>query len=58
MTPFKALYERRCRSSIGWFDAFEVRLWGIDLFRESLEKIKFIQLRAGSNNMQNRRSRK
>ena len=25
MAPFKALYGKRCRSPIGWFDAFEVR---------------------------------
>ena len=43
MTLFKALYGRRCRSPIGWFDAFEVRPWGTDLLRESLEKVKFIQ---------------
>ena len=27
MAPFEALYGRRCRSPIGWFDAFEVRRW-------------------------------
>ena len=27
MAPFEALYGRRCRSPIGWFDAFEVRPW-------------------------------
>ena len=43
MAPFEALYGRRCRSHIGWFDAFEVRLWGTDHLRESLEKEKFIQ---------------
>ena len=43
MDPFEALYGRRCRSPIGWFDAFEVRLWGTDLMRQSLEKVKFIQ---------------
>ena len=26
MAPFEALYGRRCRSPIGWFDAFEARL--------------------------------
>ncbi|XP_059310096.1 uncharacterized protein LOC132061270 [Lycium ferocissimum] len=31
------------RSPIGWFDAFEVRPWGTDLLRESLEKLKVIQ---------------
>ncbi|XP_069151896.1 uncharacterized protein [Solanum lycopersicum] len=39
MEPFEALYCRRCRSSVGWFDAFEVRSWGTDLLRESLDKV-------------------
>ena len=43
MAPFEALYGRRCRSTIGWFDAFEVRPWGTDLLRESLDKVKLIQ---------------
>ena len=43
MTPFEALYGRRCRSPIGWFDAFKVRPWGTDLLRESLDKVKVIQ---------------
>ena len=43
MAPFEALYEWRCRYPIGWFDAFEVRPWGTDLLRESLDKVKFIQ---------------
>ncbi|XP_059313432.1 uncharacterized protein LOC132064460 [Lycium ferocissimum] len=43
MAPFEGLYGRRCRSPIGWFDAFEVRLWGTDLLRESLDKAKVIE---------------
>ena len=43
MEPFEALYGRRCRSPIGWFDTFEVRPWETDLLKESLEKVKFIQ---------------
>ena len=43
MAPFEALYGRRCRSPIGWFDAFEVRPWGTELLRESLDKVKLIQ---------------
>ena len=42
MAPFEALYGRRCRSPICWFDAFEVRPWGTDLLRESLDKVKLI----------------
>ena len=43
MAPFEALYGRRCRSPIGWFDAFEVKPWGTDILRDSLEKVKSIQ---------------
>ena len=43
MAPFEVLYGRRCRSPIGWFDAFEVRPWGTDLLRDSLKKVKSIQ---------------
>ncbi|XP_059285579.1 uncharacterized protein LOC132039045 [Lycium ferocissimum] len=43
MAPFEALYGRRYRSPIGWFDAFEVRPWSTDLLIESLEKVKLIQ---------------
>ncbi|WMV08847.1 hypothetical protein MTR67_002232, partial [Solanum verrucosum] len=43
MAPFEALFGRKFKSPIGWFDSFEVRPWGTDLLRESLEKVKFIQ---------------
>ncbi|XP_059289387.1 uncharacterized protein LOC132042896 [Lycium ferocissimum] len=43
MAPFEALYGRRCRSPIGLFDAFKVRPWGINLLRESPDKVKVIQ---------------
>ncbi|XP_069154567.1 uncharacterized protein [Solanum lycopersicum] len=43
MAQFEVLYGRRCRFPIGWFDAFEVRPWGTNLLRESLEKVKFVQ---------------
>ena len=43
MAPFEALYGKRCRSPIGWFDAFEVRPCGTDLLRDSMEKVKSIQ---------------
>ncbi|XP_060182284.1 uncharacterized protein LOC132611946 [Lycium barbarum] len=45
MAPFEELYERRFRSPIGWFDVIEVRPWGTDLLRESLEKVKVIQVK-------------
>ncbi|XP_055826393.1 uncharacterized protein LOC129894771 [Solanum dulcamara] len=43
IAPFEALYRRRFRSPISWFDAFKVRPWGTGVLRESLEKVKFIQ---------------
>lgn len=45
MAPFEALYGRRCRSPIGWFDAFEVRSLDTDLLRDAMEKVRVIQSR-------------
>nr|XP_009763438.1 PREDICTED: uncharacterized protein LOC104215351 [Nicotiana sylvestris] len=45
MAPFEALYGRRCRSLIGWFDLGEARLLGIYLVCDALEKVKLIQKR-------------
>ncbi|WMV29209.1 hypothetical protein MTR67_022594 [Solanum verrucosum] len=40
MAPYEALYGRRCRSSIGWFEVGEARLIGPDLVHEAMEKLK------------------
>ncbi|KAH0637697.1 hypothetical protein KY289_037612 [Solanum tuberosum] len=40
---FKALYERRCRSPIGWFEVVEAGLIGPDLVHQAMEKVKVIQ---------------
>lgn len=45
MAPFEALYGRRCRSPIGWFELCEAKLLGPDLVHESLEKVKVIRER-------------
>ena len=45
MAPFEALYGRRCRSPIGWFEPGEAKLYGTDLVRDALEKVKLIQER-------------
>ncbi|WMV49967.1 hypothetical protein MTR67_043352, partial [Solanum verrucosum] len=39
MDPFKALYVRRCRSPIGWFEAGEVTLLRPELVHEAIQKI-------------------
>ncbi|WMV08670.1 hypothetical protein MTR67_002055 [Solanum verrucosum] len=43
MTPFEALYERRCRFSVDCFDELEVRPWHTDLLRVLLDKVNIIQ---------------
>ncbi|KAF3675404.1 hypothetical protein FXO38_04774 [Capsicum annuum] len=42
MAPFEALYGRRGRFSIGWFDIGEVGLYGTDLVHRAIEKVKVI----------------
>ncbi|XP_069145475.1 uncharacterized protein [Solanum lycopersicum] len=38
MAPFEALYGRRCRSPIGWFDSMEMDSFDTDLLRDAMEK--------------------
>ncbi|WMV13747.1 hypothetical protein MTR67_007132 [Solanum verrucosum] len=45
MTPFEALYGRRYRSSIGWFEVGEVALIGPELVYEATEKVWLIKER-------------
>lgn len=42
ISPFKTLYETRCKSQIGWLDTFEVRPWDSDMLKESMNKERFI----------------
>ncbi|KAH0780669.1 hypothetical protein KY290_000267 [Solanum tuberosum] len=43
--PYEALYERRCRSHIGWFEVGEAGMIGPDLVHQAMEKVKVIQER-------------
>nr|XP_016505415.1 PREDICTED: uncharacterized protein LOC107823301 [Nicotiana tabacum] len=45
MAPYEALYERKCRSPIGWFDVGETKLLGPELVQQAVEKVKLIQER-------------
>ncbi|XP_019241450.1 PREDICTED: uncharacterized protein LOC109221415 [Nicotiana attenuata] len=45
MAPYEALYGRRCRSTIGWFDVGESGLHGPDLVQQAIEKLKLIRER-------------
>ena len=42
MAPFKDLYGRRYRSSIGWFKVSETAVIGPDLVFDALEKVQLI----------------
>ena len=39
MAQFKALYGRKCRSLIGWFEVGEAAMSGPDLVFEAMEKL-------------------
>ena len=43
MAPFEALYGRRCRSPVGWFEVGEMALIGPDLVLDVMEKVKVIR---------------
>ncbi|XP_070002461.1 uncharacterized protein [Nicotiana sylvestris] len=45
MAPFEALYGRRYRSPIGWFEVGEAELIGPDLVHQSMENVKIIKER-------------
>ncbi|XP_070015804.1 uncharacterized protein [Nicotiana sylvestris] len=45
MALFEALYGWRCRSSIGWFEPSEAKLYSTDLVQDALDKVKLIQER-------------
>nr|XP_009778157.1 PREDICTED: uncharacterized protein LOC104227578 [Nicotiana sylvestris] len=45
MAPFETLYGRQYRSPIGWFEPGEAKLYGTDLVKDALEKVKLIQER-------------
>ncbi|XP_070057725.1 uncharacterized protein [Nicotiana tomentosiformis] len=43
MDPYEALYGRRCRSPVGWFESGEAPLLGTYLVKDALDKVKIIQ---------------
>ncbi|XP_070056903.1 uncharacterized protein [Nicotiana tomentosiformis] len=45
MAPFEALYGRRCRLPIGWFEPDDARLYGNNLVKDALENKKLIKER-------------
>ncbi|MDV3190792.1 MAG: hypothetical protein Q8838_02635, partial [Candidatus Phytoplasma australasiaticum] len=45
MAPYEALYERKCRTPIGWFEVGEPTLLRPDLVQQAMEKVRVIQQR-------------
>ncbi|XP_073057395.1 uncharacterized protein [Primulina eburnea] len=45
MSPFEALYGRKCRSPLYWDDLSEAPIVGPDMIRDMIEKVKLIQNR-------------
>ncbi|XP_070015156.1 uncharacterized protein [Nicotiana sylvestris] len=45
MALFEALYVRKCRSPVGWFEPGETQLLGPDLVQQALEKVALIRER-------------
>ncbi|KAH0730058.1 hypothetical protein KY289_001246 [Solanum tuberosum] len=43
MALFEALYGRRCRSPVGWFESADLRPRGTDLRQEALDQVRVIQ---------------
>ena len=45
MTPYEALYERKCRTPLCWTELSEKKVIGPDLIQETKEKVKMIKER-------------
>ena len=43
MTPFEALYDRKCRTPLNWIEPGERRYYGIDFVIEAEEQVRIIQ---------------
>ena len=42
IAPFEAMYGRRCRSSVGWFEVRKSSILRQEIINEALEKVKVI----------------
>ncbi|MCI90717.1 hypothetical protein A2U01_0112011, partial [Trifolium medium] len=43
MAPFEALYERKCRTTLCWFETGESVVLGPEIVQQTTKKIKMIQ---------------
>ena len=42
MAPYEALYGRKCRSPVGWFEVGDHQLLGPDIVKDVVDKVKLI----------------
>ncbi|CAM8965647.1 unnamed protein product [Rhodiola kirilowii] len=45
MAPYEALYGRKCRSPMCWDDVGEIQLLGLEIIKDTVEKIKLMSER-------------
>ena len=45
MTPYKALYGRKCRTPVYWTELNEHKVIGPEIVKETKEKVRIIQKR-------------
>ena len=43
MEPFEALYGRRCRTQVGWFEVVEQSILSLEIIHEALDKVTVIR---------------
>jgi uncharacterized protein YpiB (UPF0302 family) len=44
MAPFKALYGRKCRTSLNWVEASERKYYGINFVEQAEEQVRTIKI--------------
>ena len=43
MVTYEALYGRKCRSPVGWFEVGDGQLLGPDMVKDAVDKVKLIR---------------
>jgi hypothetical protein len=43
MAPFKALYDKKCRTPLNWIELGKRRYYGIDFIKEAEKRVRIIQ---------------
>jgi hypothetical protein len=42
MTPFEALYGRKCHTPLNWSETGDIKIFGLDILQEAEEKVHMI----------------